>query len=148
MGAMASQITSLTIVYSTVCSGIDQRKHQSFALLAFVGEFTGDRMNSPHKGPVMQKMFSFDDVIMRLKFCGITWHRMLHMSVLNLQCWLPYLYQIWSCVTSRFNAQVLTVSGHQLLELILQSYAWSIFTSSITINVFPFVCADLTSLLM
>ena len=36
MGAMASQITSLTIVYSTVYSGADQRKHQSSASLAFV----------------------------------------------------------------------------------------------------------------
>ena len=36
MGTMASQITSLTIVYSTICSGADQRKHQSPALLAFV----------------------------------------------------------------------------------------------------------------
>ena len=40
MGTMASQITSLTIVYSTVYSGADQRKHQSSASLAFVpGEF-------------------------------------------------------------------------------------------------------------
>ena len=31
MGAMTSQITSLTIVYSTVYSGTDQRKHQSSA---------------------------------------------------------------------------------------------------------------------
>ena len=38
MGAMAS----LTIVYSTVYSGADQRKHQSPASLAFVREFTGD----------------------------------------------------------------------------------------------------------
>ena len=37
MGAMTSQITSLTIVYSTVYSGADQRKHESFASLAFVG---------------------------------------------------------------------------------------------------------------
>ena len=42
-GAMASQITSLTIVYLTVYSGVDQRKHQSPASLAFVREFTGDR---------------------------------------------------------------------------------------------------------
>ena len=35
MGAIASQITSLTIVYSTVYSGADQRKHQSSASLAF-----------------------------------------------------------------------------------------------------------------
>ena len=42
MGAMASQIISLTIVYSTVYSGSDQRKYQSWASLAFVlvtGEF-------------------------------------------------------------------------------------------------------------
>ena len=36
MGAMASQITCLTIVYSNVYSGADQRKHQSSASLAFV----------------------------------------------------------------------------------------------------------------
>ena len=36
MRAMASQITSFTIVYSTVYSGADQRKHQSSASLAFV----------------------------------------------------------------------------------------------------------------
>ena len=38
LGAMASHITSLTIVYSTVYSGADQRKHQSSASLAFVLE--------------------------------------------------------------------------------------------------------------
>ena len=43
ISAMASQFTSLMIVYSTVYSGADQRKHQSFASLAFVQEFTGDR---------------------------------------------------------------------------------------------------------
>ena len=36
MGAIASQITSLTMVYSAVYSGAVQRKHQSFASLAFV----------------------------------------------------------------------------------------------------------------
>ena len=36
MSAMASQINSLTIVYSTLYSGADQRKHQSSASLAFV----------------------------------------------------------------------------------------------------------------
>ena len=36
MSAMASQMTSLTIVYSTVYSGADQRKHQSSMSLAFV----------------------------------------------------------------------------------------------------------------
>ena len=38
MSVMASQITSLTIVFSTVYSVADQRKHQSSASLAFVGQ--------------------------------------------------------------------------------------------------------------
>ena len=48
MGAMASQITSLTIVYSTVYSGADQRKHQSSASLAFVRGIHRGPVNSPH----------------------------------------------------------------------------------------------------
>ena len=65
MGAIASQITSLTIVYSIVYSDADQRKHQSSALLAFVRGIHQGPVNSPHKWPVTRKMFPFDDVIMR-----------------------------------------------------------------------------------
>ena len=64
MGAMASQITSLTIVYSTDYSDADQRKHQSSASLAFVQEINRAPVNSPHKWPVTWKMFPIDDVIM------------------------------------------------------------------------------------
>ena len=64
MDAMASQITSFTIVYSTVYSGADQRKHQSPASLAFVWGIHRWPTNSPHKWPVMRKMFPFYDVIM------------------------------------------------------------------------------------
>ena len=65
MSAVASQITSLTIVYSTVYSGVDQRKHQSSASLAFVRGNHRRPVNSPHKWPVTRKMFPSDDVIMR-----------------------------------------------------------------------------------
>ena len=65
MSAMTSQITSISIVYSAVCSGADQRKHQSSASLAFVRGIHRWPVNSPHKGPVTRKMFSFDDVIIR-----------------------------------------------------------------------------------
>ena len=82
MGAMASQITSLTIVYSTVS---DQRKHQRSASLAFVWGIHRWPRNSPHKWPVTRKMFPFDDVIMLLSFSDLprclppatqwtTWH--------------------------------------------------------------------------
>ena len=63
MSAMTSQITSLTIVYSTVDSGTDQRKHQSSASLAFVRGIYRWLVNSPHKEPVTRKMFPFNDVI-------------------------------------------------------------------------------------
>ena len=64
MGAIASQITSITTVYSTVYSGADQRKHESSASLAFVREIHRGPVNSPHKWPVTRKVFPFDDVIM------------------------------------------------------------------------------------
>ena len=64
MSAMSSQITSLTNVYSSVYLDADQRKHQSSASLAFVRWIHRRPVNSPHKGPVTRKMFSFDDVLM------------------------------------------------------------------------------------
>ena len=60
MSTMASQITSLTVVYSTV----HQRKHQSPVSLPFVWGIHRWPVNSPHKRPVTRKMLPFDDVIM------------------------------------------------------------------------------------
>ena len=70
MGAMASPITNLTIVYSSVYSGTDQRKHQSSASLAFVRGIHRWPVNSPHKSPFTRKMFPFDDVIILLHWDG------------------------------------------------------------------------------
>ena len=64
MGAVASHITSLTIVYLIIYSDADQRKQQSSASLAFVRGNHRGPVNSPHKWPVTRKMFPFDDVIM------------------------------------------------------------------------------------
>ena len=64
LGAMVSQITSLTIVYPTVYLCADQRKYQSSASLAFMRGIHQWPMNSPHKGTVTRKLFPFDDVIM------------------------------------------------------------------------------------
>ena len=50
MSMMVSQITNVSIVYSTVGSGADQRKHKSFASLALVREFTNDRWIPRTKG--------------------------------------------------------------------------------------------------
>ena len=64
MSAIASQITSLAIFYSTVQSGADERKHQSSASLASVRGIHWWPVNFPHKRPITRKTFRFDDVIM------------------------------------------------------------------------------------
>ena len=64
MGAIASQITSLTIVYSIVYLDADQTEHQSSASVDFVRGIHRGPLNSLHKRPVTRKMFPFDDVIM------------------------------------------------------------------------------------
>ena len=55
--AIASQITDISIVYSTVCSGTKQRKYLSSTSLSFVTGIPQWPVNSPHKGPVTQKRF-------------------------------------------------------------------------------------------
>ena len=69
MSLMVSQVTSLPIVYSPVCSGTDQRKHQSSASLAFVRGIHRGPVNSPHKRTETQKVFPFDGVIMLCARC-------------------------------------------------------------------------------
>ena len=64
MVAMASQITSLTIVYSTVYSDAGQRKYQSSASLAFARGIHRGPVNSQYKWPVTRKIFPFHDVTM------------------------------------------------------------------------------------
>ena len=63
MSMIASQITSLTIVYWTIYSDADQRKHQSSASRACMENSPG----TTHKWPVTRQMFPFDDVIMLTK---------------------------------------------------------------------------------
>ena len=94
MTTIASQITRLTIVYSTlyICAG--ERKHESSAPLAFVRGIHRWPVNSPHKGPVTQKMFTFDDVIM-VKLCNQWLQSMANMSfsVLNMALvWFTGIY--------------------------------------------------------
>ena len=80
MSAMVSQITSLTIVSSTVYSGADQRKHQSSLSPFLCG----------HKWPVMRKMFPFDDIIMIMDFQHVLTHSLLSCFTDNRAIpWLP-----------------------------------------------------------
>ena len=94
MGATASQITSLTIVYSIVYLDADQRKHQRSVSLAF--------LRGIHGGPVTRKMLQFDDVIMSsvykqcLKFI---WSVQLGYCAAKRACLVPiYLFQTFAAV--------------------------------------------------
>ena len=64
MSAMASQITILTIVYSTVFSSRRSKKTLKLRVTGLCEENSPVTDEFPHKGPVTRKMFPFDDVIM------------------------------------------------------------------------------------
>ena len=83
MGAIASQITRLMIVYSIVYSDADQRKHQRSASLAFVWGIHRGPVNSPHKWPVTRKMFPFNAVIM-LWETSWTWQHVVPSETLEI----------------------------------------------------------------
>ena len=96
MDAIASQITSLTIVYSIVYADADQRKHQSSASLAFVRRIHRGPVNSPHKWPVTRKMFPFDDVIMKLlKLIRILGAFRYHLQIPNFQICCSFFLLTW-----------------------------------------------------
>ena len=65
ISAVASQITSLRIVYSTVIQAQMKENMTAPRSLAFVQGIHRWPVNSPHKRPVTRKRFPFDAVIMR-----------------------------------------------------------------------------------
>ena len=106
MDTIASQITSLTIVYSTVYSDADQRWYQSSASLAFVWGIHRRPVNSPHKWPVTRKMFPFDDVIMKPGTLRYNGSPSCSASAFNLFPWVefryrPFLIQCGAAITPK-----------------------------------------------
>ena len=126
MSAIASQITSLTIVYSIVYSDADQRKHQSSASLAFVWGIHRGPVNSPHKWPVTRKMFSFDDVMMQ-HMASLGHNELCHNSNIHL----PY-----STSTHTKRVKILTILPrfklsqlkHDTKSIICFSVSWFVLT--------------------
>ena len=96
---MASQNSSLTIVYSTIYSCVGQRKHQSSASLAFVWGFYRWPVNSPHKGPMTRKMHPFDDVIMAhcgpAVRCNDIYHQRLSVKKAGIRADLKVILSYW-----------------------------------------------------
>ena len=129
MRAMASQITSLTTVYSAVYSGADERKHQSSASLAVTGEFPAQRASNaenvsiwwrhhvvlasqfqsvsfPHKFRITR----FDHCTPLWKVIGIfflnqIWSRSLDINRLCLVCVKRSVGEVKKCQISKRNYQ-------------------------------------------
>ena len=93
MDVMASRITS---VYSTVYSGLDQRKHQSSASLAFVWEFTGDRWIPRTKASNAENV-------------SIWWrhHVILQRSLISLSTSCPFVYREWIMRSNQLHKRLL-----------------------------------------
>ena len=120
MGAMASQITCLTIVYSAVYSGADSRKHQSSASLAFVGGINRWAVNSPHKWPVTRKMFPFDDVIKLKRKLLLHWQKS-HLYIISLYQYTPFNAIIKKSLLQQWrHIEHYDVSNHQHLDCVQQ----------------------------
>ena len=113
MGVIASQINRLTIVYSTVYSGADQRKHESSASLAFVRGIHRGPVNSPHKWPVTRKIFPFDDVISQIA---------IRVFCLDLQCYMQYRF--WIDLLWRYFIIIIDTT---IDDKIFRYCAWNIF---------------------
>ena len=116
MGEIASQINSLTIVYSAVYSGADQSKHQSSASLAFVWGIHRGPVNSPHKWTVTRKMFPFDDSYHVAGVRKLTAIRGIK-TMKTKRCFL------WICFFLIFSN---TESGH---VLVLDRFVWHMIMS-------------------
>ena len=89
MGAMASQITSLRIVNSTVYSGVDQRKHQESASLASVRGIHWWPVNFP-----AQMATNAENVSIWWRHHGYSSFQ--HMSVMWMCQWVTTIWRAWT----------------------------------------------------
>ena len=130
MTTMASQITSLTVVYSTVYSDADQRKHQSSASLALVWGIHRGPVNSPRKWPVTRNMFPFDDVIIVFGRCQslqciVIWYIQddIFMIIIERWNWALFQYRPWKPIPS--TDYVKKKTGENSLWLSCIDFGWA-----------------------
>ena len=111
MSAMPSQITGVPIVYSTVCSGVDQRKHQSSVSPVFVRGIHRWPMDSPHKGSVTRKMFLFDYVFVMCGGLNLRQRKSLVHEQLRRYIYI-HIYIIYGVYSKRYaHASIMTSSN-------------------------------------
>ena len=114
--AMASQIISLTIVYSIVDSGADQRKYQSYASLAFVnrihqnsmcsyfGVFFDLRLNKQLSKRSRRRWFDMPPRSLWRLYDVREKLTLVRVMVWCFQATSHYLSQCWPCFMSTYGA--------------------------------------------
>ena len=90
----------------------DQRKHQSSVSLAFVWGIHRWAVNSPHKWPVMRKMFSFNDVIMACRDC-------IHTNSVNICSGSALHVRFWSFIWINHKLSSIRSQQHNLVKYYL-----------------------------
>ena len=101
--SMASQITGVSIVCATVCSGAYQGKYQCATSLASVRGSHRWPVDSPHKGPVTWKIFLFDDVIM------ILWNIIIFKWISNKKTMVCFKYGIHKYLNAEWFKLLITL---------------------------------------
>ena len=153
MSPIASQMTSMVIVYSIVCSCVNQRKYKSSASVAFVRRIHLWPVNYPHRRSVTRKMFpfyasSFRKWVDQIKILRMTWPNFLSEWIIKIILtakrlstrfrsnpfvkWFLY-FAIW-CAPVRFSAVInnrvrhdlnKNVTGTQFIHLDYLSYRYN-----------------------
>ena len=142
MSAMASQITSLEIVYSIIYSGADQRIHQSSASLAFVRGIHRWPVNSPHKGPAMWKMTSSWYLWRLMWSVKSAWNDSYrhHITYSIWEFYVTYLTYLWALTVFTpliWNSTLCWVMTWPIQEL--SGFTNSIFWHTIPATLFLFI---------
>ena len=105
MSTTTSQITDVSIVYSTVCSGADQRKHQNSASLAYgrgIHRFPAQRASNTEN-------ISIDGVIMSVLFSIFHNRRKLDWSIWSWPVWNTLSqWHTYGAITSLSPCNVMT----------------------------------------
>ena len=117
MSATASQITGVSIVCSTVCSGVDQRIHQNSASLAFVRGIHRWPVDSPYKGPVTRKCFHL---------MASSWPKAFsHHDIIKMYVSYSTRYKtnLVCCIYPRDSPYITNVTD--LVRMILNSIIWT-----------------------
>ena len=89
MGTMTSQITIITIVYSAVYSGADQRKYQSSASLDFVtGEFPAQMASNAENVSIWWRHHGQNKTYIHIQ---TFWLKYIRLNMSPEKCWLFYV---------------------------------------------------------